>query len=60
MSLYYNSKIHQLNDGKILKALTKSLIDFEYGCIIEVKDSLTEIVNSLNEFIENEEKLESR
>lgn len=43
-------KKNELDDAAILKALNQAIKDYENGAIAEVRDSLVEIVNAIDEF----------
>lgn len=48
-------KNNELNDTAIIKALNQAVKDYEDGAIAEVRDSLVEIVNAIDEFEANME-----
>lgn len=43
-------KNNELDDAAIIKALNQAVKDYEDGAIAEVRDSLAEIVNAIDEF----------
>lgn len=43
-------KNNELDDTAIIKALNQAVKDYEDGAIAEVRDSLVEIVNAIDEF----------
>ena len=43
----------ELQDKKIIKALTQAAKDYENGEIAEVRDLLADIVNAIDEFDDN-------
>lgn len=43
-------KNNELDDAAIIKALNQAVKDYEDGAIAEVRDSLAEIVNVIDEF----------
>ena len=43
-------KNNELDDAAIIKALNQAVKDYEDGAIAEVRDSLVEIVNAIDEF----------
>lgn len=43
-------KNNELDDAAIVKALYQAAKDYENGSIAEVRDSLVEIVNAIDEF----------
>ena len=45
----------ELQDKKIEAALRKAADDYENGELIEVRDSLLEIVSAIDEFVNSEE-----
>ena len=47
---YYNAKTKELDDKSILEKLKKLPEMYENGEIAEVKDEMTDLVNSLQEF----------
>lgn len=48
-------KNNELDDTAIIKALKQAVKDYEDGAIAEVRDSLVEIVNAIDEFEANME-----
>lgn len=48
-------KNNELDDTAIIKALHQAVKDYEDGAIAEVRDSLVEIVNAIDEFEANME-----
>lgn len=40
----------ELRDKELLAALKQAAIDYEDGAIVEVRDTLAEIVEAINEF----------
>ena len=47
---YYDAKKQELDDKKILEKLRQLPAMYENGEIAEVKDEMTDIVNSIQEF----------
>lgn len=45
----------ELDDAAIIKALNQAVKDYEDGAIVEVRDSLAEIVVAIDEFEANME-----
>ena len=45
----------KLNDKKIIEALKDAIKDYEDGAIIECRDTLQDVVDSINEFEDNQE-----
>lgn len=43
-------KNNKLDDAAIIKALNQAVKDYEDGAIAEVRDSLVEIINAIDEF----------
>lgn len=43
-------KNHELKDRAIIKALKQAVKDYEDGAIIETRDTLVDIVQSIDEF----------
>lgn len=50
---FYNEKTKELEDAKIINALQQAAIDYKNGEIAEVRELLTEIVLSIDEFEKN-------
>lgn len=40
----------ELKDSQIVRALAQAKIDYENGAVVEVRDTLVEIVLAINEF----------
>lgn len=53
MSRFYNERAKELKDKKIADTLRKLADDYENGEIIEVQDTLIDIVNDIEEFIKD-------
>lgn len=49
-------KNHELEDQQIINALRQAVDDYENGAVVEVRDTLIEIVNAINEFESETEK----
>lgn len=45
----------ELKDKKVTKAIAAALVDYQNGAIVEACDMLIDVVNSLREFINQEE-----
>lgn len=54
MSRFY--KNGKLKDTEIVLALTNAANDYENGCLIEVRDLLSDIVQAIDNFTEDSEK----
>ena len=50
---FINAAGTELNDDKIIKALTQAAKDYEDGAISEVRDVLADIVEAIDEFTDN-------
>lgn len=50
MKKYYNQKTKELNDKLIVSDLRKAADDYENGEIIEVRDTILDILISINNF----------
>lgn len=56
---YYNERTKQLKDKKITEALLRAALDYESGAIIEVRDTLYDIVEAIDAFVTQEEENEN-
>lgn len=50
MKKYYNQKTKELNDKLIVSDLRKAADDYENGEIIEVRDTILDILIAINNF----------
>lgn len=50
MSLYYNEDKNELDDGEIIEGLKNAIDMYENGEVLEVRDLLLDIINSIDEF----------
>ena len=50
MNKYYDSKNDELNDKQIIEDLKEAIDMYENGEILEVRDLLLDIINSIDEF----------
>lgn len=55
MDKLYNERTMELNDKKIMEALSSATKDYEDGSIIECCDTLIEIVWAIQEYMKDNE-----
>lgn len=53
MDKLYNERTKELNDKKIMEALSSATKDYEDGAIIECQDILIDIVNAITQFTQD-------
>lgn len=53
MDKLYNERTRELNDKKIMEALSSATKDYEDGSIIECCDTLIEIVWAIQEYMKD-------